>query len=84
MAERSYFSPKVRGSDQEGQAVTAQEQSRGATPHPRSGEAAETSYPTSEVRGSNREKQPHIQEMSAWVQEGGEELHHVQSQEGWP
>ena len=47
---RSYPSPRVRGSDQERQAVTAQElRPRGASPHLRAGAAAERSYPTSEV-----------------------------------
>ena len=58
MAERSYPSPKVRGSDRECHAATAQEQLRGATPHPRSG-AAETSYHTPEVRGGGQEELPH-------------------------
>ena len=59
MAKRSYPSPKVRDSDQEHQAATAQERPRGATPHPRSGAEAETSYPTPEVRGRGRDKLPH-------------------------
>ena len=46
-AERSYPTPKVRGCDREHQAVTAQEQPRGAIPRPRSGVAAERSYLTS-------------------------------------
>ena len=41
---------------------------------------AKRSYPTCEVRGGGREKQPHVQEaVAAWVQEGREELLHVQS-----
>ena len=41
------------------------------------------SYPTSEVRGGSQEEQPHIQGVvAAWVQEGQEELLHVQGQEG--
>ena len=48
MVVRSYPSPKVRGSDRERQAMTALErQPRGASPRPRSGAAAERSYPTS-------------------------------------
>ena len=44
--------PKVRGSDQECQAATAQEwQPRGASPGARSGAAAEKSYHTPEIRG---------------------------------
>ena len=61
----------------------AQEQLRGDTPHPRSGAAAERSYPVSEVRGSGREELPHVQEaVAARAQEGREELLHVQGQEG--
>ena len=37
------------------------------------------SYPTPEVRGSHREEQPHVQGVvAACVQEGREELLHVQ------
>ena len=74
VAVRSYPLPKVRGSDREHQAVTAQEwRPRGASPHPRSRVMAERNYPTSEVRataekgyhkpevrGSGREKLPHL------------------------
>ena len=43
------------------------------------------SYPTPEVRGSGREEQPHVQgAVAAWVQEGREELLHVQGLEGQP
>ena len=55
-AEKSYPMPKVRGSDQECQAVTAQEQPRGATPHPRSGALAERSYPTSKEQRLHRNR----------------------------
>ena len=34
---------------------------RGASPHPRSGAAAERSYHTPEGRGCGREEQPHFQ-----------------------
>ena len=41
------------------------------------------SYPTSEVRGSSQEEQPHVQGVVAvWVQECLEELFHIQSLEG--
>ena len=50
-----------RGSDRERQAVTAQEPPRGAIPRPRSGAAAERSYPTSEIRGSGQDELPHVQ-----------------------
>ena len=36
-----------------------------------------------EARGGGQEKQPHVQGVvAAWVQEGLEELFHVQGQEG--
>ena len=43
----------------------------------------ERSYPVSEVRGGGQEDQPHVQgAMAAQVQEGLEELSHVEGQEG--
>ena len=55
----------------------------GANPRPRSGAAAERSYPVSEVRGGSWEEQPHVQgAVAARAQEGLEELHQVQAQEG--
>ena len=58
---------------------------RGAAPHPRSGAAAERSFPTPEVRRGGPEEQPHVQGVvAAWAQEGQEELLHVQGQEGRP
>ena len=55
----------------------------GATPRLRSGAAAGRSYPASEVRGSGWEEQPHLQgAVAVQVQEGLEELFHVQGQEG--
>ena len=45
--------------------------------------AAERSYPTSEVRGGGREELPHAQgAVAAQVQEGLDELSHVEDQEG--
>ena len=83
-AKRSYPTSEVRGSGQECQAVMAQEWLRGATLRPRSGGAAERSYPESEIRSGGREDQPHVQgALAARVQEGLEELSHVESQEGW-
>ena len=77
-------------------AVTVQrEQLRGATPPPRSGEAAESArlrqrrssseeLPPPEARGSGQEDQPHVQgAVAVWAQEGLEELSHVEGQEGW-
>ena len=68
---------------------------RGATSRPSSGALAETSYPTSEVRGGRttyrtpevrgggREGKPHNQgAVAAQAQEGPEELLHLQGQEG--
>ena len=52
-------------------------------PSPRSGVATERSYPASEVRGGDREDQPHVQEaVAARAQEVLEELSHVEGQEG--
>ena len=43
----------------------------------------ETSYPMPDVKGSGQEEQPNVQgAVAAWVQEGGEELLHIQGQEG--
>ena len=40
---------------------------------------AERSYPLPKVRGSGREELPHVQGVvAAWVQEGLEELLHIQ------
>ena len=60
MAERSYPTSKVRGSGLEYQAVTAQEQLRGATLCLRSVAVAERSYPASEVSGGSWEELPHV------------------------
>ena len=50
---------------------------------PRSGAAAGRSYPMPETRGGGREDQPHVQgAVAARVQEGLEELSHVEGQEG--
>ena len=43
--------------------------------------APERSYPTSEVRGSGQEEQPHVQgAVAVWVQEGQEEQPYLQGQ----
>ena len=45
---------------------------------------AERSYHVSEVRGNGWEELPHVQGVVAVrVQEGLEELSHVEGQEGW-
>ena len=47
------------------------------------GVAARRSYPMPEVKGGSQEEQPHVQRaVTAWVQEGLEDLLHVQGQEG--
>ena len=74
---------EVRGSGRECQATMAQERPRGATLHPRSGGAAKRTYPESEIRSGGWEDQPHVQgAMAVRVQEGLEELSHVEGQEG--
>ena len=50
---------EVRGNGLECQVAMAQERPRGATPHPRSGVAAERSYPASKVSGG-REETPRV------------------------
>ena len=55
----------------------AQERRRGATPRPRLGEVAKRSYPTSEVRGGDREEIPHAPKPEARGS-GREEQPHVQ------
>ena len=58
---------------------------RRANPCPRSGAAAEISYPMSKEKGGSQEELPHARGAdAAWAQEGREELLHVQGQEGWP
>ena len=50
----------------------------------RPGAVAQRTYPTPEARGCSREEQPPLQAaVAARVQEGLEELFHVQGQEGW-
>ena len=52
-------------------------------PRPRPGAAARRSNPTPNTRGGSWEDQPHVQgTVAARVQEGLEELFHVQGQEG--
>ena len=58
--EMSYPRSEVRGSGLECQAVTAQEQLRGATLCLRSVAVAERSYPASEVSGGSWEELPHV------------------------
>ena len=52
-------------------------------PSPRPGVAVERSYPAPEARGSDLEEQPQVQgAVTVLVQEGLEELSHVEGQEG--
>ena len=81
-AKRSHPTSEVRGRSWE-DPMPEGRQPRGATPRPRSGAAAGRTYPTPEARGRSREEQPHLQGVVASrVQEGLEELLHVQGQEG--
>ena len=71
--KRSYPTSKVRGSGREYQIAMAQEPPREATPHLRSGGAAERRYPESEVRGGDERSYP-----TSEVRGGGqEELPHA-------
>ena len=82
VAKRSHLSPKVRGGDGECQAATAQEWSRGATPHPRSGAAAGRSYPISKelwLHGSRRDERSY---STFKIRKGGrEEIPLIQGKE---
>ena len=69
MAERSYLTSEIRGSSGE-DPMPEGRWPRGATPHLRSGVAAGRSNPTSK------------EQWLARVQEGLEELSHVEGQEG--
>ena len=76
-AERSYPTPKARGGGQEDLPHTPTPQARGGgweeLPH----------VPTPEIRGGSQENQPHVQGVAAvQVQEGLEELSHIEGQEG--
>ena len=87
-AERRYPASEVRGSDERSYPTSeVRDSGREEIPHasrPRPGAAAGRSNPTTEARGGGREDQPHIQgAVAARVQEGLEELSHVEGQEGW-
>ena len=58
-ARKSYPTSEVWGSGLKCQAAMVQERLRGATLHPKSGAAAERSYPASEVSGG-REELPRV------------------------
>ena len=97
VAKRGYPTSKVRGSGREYQTATAQEQPRGATPHPRSGGVMRgvtprpgrgggreelPHSPKPEARDCGWEDQSHVQgAIAAPAQEGLEELSHLEGQE---
>ena len=74
-AERSYPAFKVRGPAER----------RYPESEVRGGGREELPHaPMPEARGGSREDQPHVQgAVSAWAQEGLEELFHVEGREGW-
>ena len=85
--ERSYPASEVRGgykrSYPASEAGAAGGRSYPMPPRPRPRVAARRSNPTPEARGGGREDQPHIQgAVAARVQEGLEELSHVEGQKG--
>ena len=74
MAKRSYPASEVRGGSWE-------ELPHAPKPEAKGGGGEE--QPTPKARGGGREDQPHVQgAMAARVQEGLEELSHVEGQEG--
>ena len=86
-AKRSHPTSEVRGSGPECLTATVQEWPRGVTQHPRSGGGGSREElphaPKPEARGSGWEELPHVQgAMAVGVQEGLEELSHVEGQEG--
>ena len=82
MVERSYPSPKVRASNQECQAASAQERPRGATPHLRSGAATRRSNPTSKERRLHGRRRAESSYSMFKVRRGGcEEIPLVQGKE---
>ena len=64
-------------------ATSAHNAAERSYPRPEVRAAAERSYHMPQARGGGREEQPHVQgAVAARVQEGQEELLHVQGQEG--
>ena len=76
-AERSYPASEVRGCGRE-------ELPHAPKPEARGGRREELPHtPTPEARGGGREDQPHVQgTVAARVQEGLEELSHIEGPEG--
>ena len=71
--------PRVRGQGRRLEGDTPR-----PNPEARGGGREELPHtPMPEAKGGGQEDQPHVQEaVAAWVQEGLEELSHVESQEG--
>ena len=90
MAKSRYLASEVRGGSLEEIPYTpslrpgvAEGRSYPTPLSPRPGVAGGRSYPTPEARGGGREDQSHVQgAVAAWVQEGLEELSHIEGQEG--
>ena len=83
VAKRSYAMSEVRGGSQEELPRVQGQGWRPRVPGCGSAGAVERSCPTSEVRAGGLEELPNVQgAVAAWVQEGVEELFHVQGQEG--
>ena len=90
-AERLHFCtsqeelPYVQGQGQRPRVPDCDGTGRGERSYPASevGRGHERSYPASEVRGGGWEEQPYVQgAVAARVQEGLEELSHIEGQEG--
>ena len=84
MAERSYPTPKVRGGHREHQAAMAQEQPKGATPHPRSRTVAQRNNPTTQEQWLHGHRRAERSYSTFKVRRGsGEEIPLIQGKEQW-
>ena len=84
VAERSYPMSEVRGSGQECQAATVQEQPGGATPHPRPGAVAWRTSPMSKERWLCGHRRAYRSYPTLKVRRGGsEEIPLVHGKEQW-
>ena len=87
VAKRSYSTYEVRGAAERRYPAS---EVRGCSlkeiphaPKPKARGRTERSNPTPEARGGGKEDQLHVQgAVAAWVQEGLEDLSHVEGQEG--
>ena len=88
---QSYPKSKVRGRGREEIPHAPKPKARGDgreelphAPKPEAKGGGGEEHHTTEARGGGQEDQPHVQgAVAAWVQEGLEELSHVEGQEGW-